>query len=202
MNHADIAIAGAGVMGMTLAIAAARKGKKSVMLGQWPEKEKMGRMIALSYDSADFLSELGIFSRIQNTTPIRQVTVIDGRHRVSFHAHALQMPALGYTCAYRDIHAPCQSVTDTPILDHLPGNALASRHYLALLDTMTVTTRLLAITTPSAVDAKAYQPLRQSTIVTAFAEHEPLEEAFEIFSRKGPIAILPCTKGLFMVASL
>jgi 2-octaprenyl-6-methoxyphenol hydroxylase len=202
MNHVDIAIAGRGVMGLVLALVATRQGKRIILLGQPPEEEKMARMIALSYDSAEFLSELGIFSRIHNVTPIREVKIMDGKHTVSLHAHELQLPALGYTCTYRDIYAACQGVMMTPSSDHLPLKIFGTRAYLAMFNQETITTKLLAITTPVALPKSHYQPLRQATIITAFAEHTPLEQAFEIFTEKGPVALLPCANGIFIVASL
>jgi len=48
MNHSDIVIAGRGVMGLVLALVTTRQGKRTILLGQPPEEEKMARMIALS----------------------------------------------------------------------------------------------------------------------------------------------------------
>ena len=202
MNHTDIAIAGAGVLGLVLAIAAEKAGKRTLVFGPPPEEEKMGRMIALSYDSVGFLNELGVFSRIRDAMPIRGVTVVDANHKVFFHAHDLQLPALGYTCSYLELYAACRASTNTPIADHLPEKTLESRNYLAILNNDTVTAKVLALTTPASLPAENYQRLRQSTLITAFAESEPFEHAFEIFTDKGPVALLPCPNGIFMVASL
>ncbi|MEZ5648546.1 MAG: FAD-dependent oxidoreductase [Alphaproteobacteria bacterium] len=100
LKRCDIVIAGGGMVGLTLAIALGQSGLKVVIIDRdTPERltaaDADGRASAIAYGSQRLLDVLGIWPRIKEIGPIREIRVADGK---------LAGPQGGLTAAELFIH--------------------------------------------------------------------------------------------------
>lgn len=96
----DIAIAGGGMVGLTLAIALGQVGLTVALIDrQSPDRltaaEADGRASAIAYGSQQLLTAIGVWQKISETGPIREIRVADG---------ALSGPAGGLVAAGLFVH--------------------------------------------------------------------------------------------------
>ena len=115
VDTVDIAIVGAGPVGMTLALALA-EGPFSVVLidsrgrGAWRADP---RALALSHGSRQLLERLGAWN-VSAGTPIHSIHVSqrNGFGRTVIEARDYDLPALGYVMRYRDLAATLDARID------------------------------------------------------------------------------------------
>ena len=115
-GHCDIAIAGGGLVGMSLAVALGGAGISVVLVeSKAPGQGNSGydaRPIALSQSSRRILNTLGVWDDLSDTvTPIRRIHVSDRGHfgfaRLS--AEECGVDALGYVVAASDLGRALQA---------------------------------------------------------------------------------------------
>ncbi|MEM7067529.1 MAG: FAD-dependent monooxygenase [Pseudomonadota bacterium] len=103
----DILIAGGGLAGVTLALAAGRLGKSVCLCA--PEVASDNRTTALLNDSVEFLETLDIWNELsKHVHPLKTMRILDGTSRLfriqqtDFHAKEIGLEAFGYNIRNRD----------------------------------------------------------------------------------------------------
>src|ERR1700761_2583188 len=85
LKHADVVIAGGGLVGLPLALALAQGGLRTVIVDAAPVSRVLdpafdGRVSALAYASVRMLTALGVWGdRAPPAQPIREILVSDGK---------------------------------------------------------------------------------------------------------------------------
>jgi len=211
----DILIAGAGPVGMTLQLALAAGGKKSLLIDRRPQEALQSdpRVLALAHGARQLLETLDAW-------PARTATAIETIHisqkggfgRTLLDRAEHRLPALGYVVRYRDLAAALAA--------RLPaGGLLESTEIVAreddgdgLLVTLRdasgerqIRTRLLvhAEGTPGDGDAYRFADYHQHAViceVTPTPEHG--NRAWERFTPDGPLALLPLGQEFSVVFTL
>ena len=213
VEHVDILIIGAGPVGMTLQLALAAGGQKSLLLDRRPHAagsipggrqshQNDPRALALSYGARQLLEQINAWPS-RAATPIETIHISQkdgfGRTLLDRAEHAL--PALGYVVRYRDLAATlagqlaADSLLDAvEILDIAPADdavTVSLRHAGAL---RRMQTKLLihAEGTPGDDPAVKVSDYRQHAVI---AEITPQpghrNRAWERFTPDGPLALLP-----------
>src|SRR5579872_7292815 len=116
MKQADVIIAGGGMVGLTLGLALAQGGLKTVLVDALAPATTLdarfdGRVSALAYASVWMLTALGVWRHLEaDAQPISQILVTDGKpgRRASpfslhFDAAEVGAPALGHIAENRHI---------------------------------------------------------------------------------------------------
>lgn len=211
---ADVAIAGGGMVGLSLGIGLAQSGLDVVVIDAAPQADLTeaafdGRSSAIAFASCKLLQGVGIWPHLADKAePIREIRVSDGPSRFFLHFDqtALGDGPLGYMVENR--HTRMALFARAGMLDNLaiiaPDKALAfeaeaGRARLTLESGLTIEAALVVGAEGRASPLRAWAgiPLRkwnydQSGIV-ATIEHElpHCNVAHERFLPPGPFAILP-----------
>ncbi|MBL8423161.1 MAG: FAD-dependent monooxygenase [Candidatus Accumulibacter phosphatis] len=203
-SRVDIAIIGAGPVGMTLALALAG-GPYSVMLidsrrrGAW---ETDPRALALSHGSRQLLEHLGAWNAGAGT-PIRSIHVSQrtGFGRTVIDADDYDLPALGYVMRYRELAAtldaridPAHLLNECAMIGLTTGGEAAEIRLAGDGVEHCVAAQLVvhAEGTPGDEADVRVSDYRQHAVV---AEVRPVpghaHRAWERFTPEGPLALLP-----------
>lgn len=219
-NNYDIAIVGGGMVGASLALLLAHKNPqwkivlleaRAIARGEYRPSFD-ARSTAISYGSVEILQTLGIWSALaQESTAIKQVHVSDAGHFMGglINAENYQLDAVGYvipnawigqvldaqlqTQANIQLLAPAQVDKLTP---------LQSGVRLQLVSGEQFTSKLAVIADGSdsplrgtlGIDVQA-RDYGQQAIIANVAFSEPHKGvAYERFTEKGPLALLPLGK--------
>ena len=203
-SRVDIAIIGAGPVGMTLALALAG-GPYSVLLidnrrrGAW---ETDPRALALSHGSRQLLEHLGAWNAGAGT-PIRSIHVSQrtGFGRTVIDADDYDLPALGYVMRYRELAAtldaridPAHLLNECTLISLTTGGDAAEIRLAGDGAEHCVAAQLVvhAEGTPGDEADVRVSDYRQHAVV---AEVRPVpghaHRAWERFTPDGPLALLP-----------
>ena len=203
-ENIDILIVGAGPVGMTLHLALAAGGQKSLLLDRRPQQDQQGdpRALALSHGARQLLEQINSWPT-RTATPIETIHVSqkDGFGRTLIDRKEYDLPALGYVVRYRDLAgalaanlAASAVLSEAEILDITPGDdhvTVSLRHAGQL---RTIQTRLLvhAEGTPSDGPEVKVSDYDQHAVI---CEVKPTpghnKRAWERFTPDGPLALLP-----------
>ena len=208
VENVDILIVGAGPVGMTLHLALAAGGQKSLLLDRRPLASQQAdpRALALSHGARQLLEQI-------HSWPTRAATAIETIHvsqqggfgRTLIDRADYALPALGYVVRYRDLAGalaanlvPNAVLAEAEILDIAPddgGLTVSLRHASQL---RTIRTKLLvhAEGTPGDDPAVAVSDYHQHAVI---CEVSPVSannaghnrRAWERFTPDGPLALLP-----------
>jgi len=211
----DILIIGAGPVGMTLHLALAAGGQKSLLVDRRPQQAQQGdpRALALSHGARELLEQI-------NSWPTRAATPIETIHvsqkggfgRTLIDRNDYQLPALGYVVRYRDLAAAlAANLTGNALLDdvEITGITPADDHVTVALShagqQRTIRTRLLihAEGTPDDdPDVKVSDYDQHAVIceITPTPGHN--KRAWERFTPDGPLALLPLGNDYSVVFTL
>ncbi|MGB4063834.1 MAG: FAD-dependent monooxygenase [Azonexus sp.] len=200
----DILIIGAGPVGMTLHLALAAGGQKSLLIDRQPQQARQDdpRALALSHGARQLLEQINSWPT-RAATPIETIHISqkDGFGRTLIDHQEYDLPALGYVVRYRDLASALAAnlaadavLSEAEILDITPGNeyvTVALRHAGQL---RTIQTKLLvhAEGTPAddpAVKVSDYEQHAVICEVTPTPGHN--KRAWERFTPDGPLALLP-----------
>lgn len=204
VENVDILIVGAGPVGMTLQLALAAGGQKSLLVDRRPQasQQQDPRALALSYGARQLLEQINSWPS-RAATPIETIHISqkDGFGRTLIDRADYALPALGYVARYRDLAAalaaqlpPDAMLAEAEILDITPGDdhvTVALRHAGQL---RTIQSKLLvhAEGTPGddpAVKVSDYEQHAVIAEITPTPGHN--KRAWERFTPDGPLALLP-----------
>jgi len=219
VEHVDVLIIGAGPVGMTLNLALAAGGQKSLLVDRRPRESHQNdpRALALSYGARQLLEQINAWPT-RAATPIETIHISQkggfGRTLIDRSEHAL--PALGYVVRYRDLAAAlatqlsAEALLDAvEILDITPADdhvSVSLRHAGALRK---IQTQLLvhAEGTPGDDPAVKVSDYHQHAVIAEITPLPPLQgegrggdgshhpahqhRAWERFTPDGPLALLP-----------
>ncbi|WP_310493940.1 FAD-dependent monooxygenase [Dechloromonas sp.] len=204
VENVDILIIGAGPVGMTLHLALAAGGRKSLLIDRRPLQDQQSdpRALALSHGARQLLEQINSWPT-RAATPIETIHVSqkDGFGRTLIDRTDYDLPALGYVVRYRDQAGALAAnlaadavLSEAEILDIAPDEehvTVALRHAGQL---RTIQTRLLvhAEGTPSDDPAVTVSDYAQHAViceVTPTPGHG--KRAWERFTPDGPLALLP-----------
>lgn len=115
---ADVAVAGAGVVGLVLALGLARAGLTVVLLGT-PPLARNGRTVALLDGSVRMLAALGVWPRLAGlTAPLATMRLVDDtpslfrRPPIDFRAEEIGLSAFGHNVENADLVAALAAEAD------------------------------------------------------------------------------------------
>ena len=204
VENVDILIVGAGPVGMTLQLALAAGGQKSLLVDRRPQasQQQDPRALALSYGARQLLEQINSWPS-RAATPIETIHISqkDGFGRTLIDRADYALPALGYVVRYRDLAAalaaqlpPDAMLAEAEILDITPGEdhvTVTLRHAGQL---RTIQSKLLvhAEGTPGddpAVKVSDYEQHAVIAEITPTPGHH--KRAWERFTPDGPLALLP-----------
>ena len=211
----DILIIGAGPVGMTLHLALAAGGQKSLLVDRRPQQAQQGdpRALALSHGARELLEQI-------NSWPTRAATPIETIHvsqkggfgRTLIDRNDYQLPALGYVVRYRDLAAAlAANLTGNALLDdvEITGITPADDHVTVALShagqQRTIRTRFL-------IHAEGTPDDDPGVKVSDYGQHAVICEitptpghgkrAWERFTPDGPLALLPLGNDYSVVFTL
>src|SRR5574343_891763 len=204
VENVDILIVGAGPVGMTLHLALAAGGQKSLLLDRRPHSALQAdpRALALSHGARELLEQIQSWPT-RAATPIETIHISqkDGFGRTLLDRADYQLPALGYVVRYRDLAAalaarlaPDRLLAEAEILDiasDADGATVALRH-AGQLRRLRCQLLVHAEGTPgdeAGVKVAAYGQHAVICEVTPQAGHQ--RRAWERFTPDGPLALLP-----------
>jgi 2-octaprenyl-6-methoxyphenol hydroxylase len=200
----DILIIGAGPVGMTLHLALAAGGQKSLLLDRRPLQAQQGdpRALALSHGARQLLEQINSWPS-RAATPIETIHVSqkDGFGRTLIDRADYNLPALGYVVRYRDLAGSLATnlaedavLAEAEILDITPGEEFVTISLRHADQLRTIRSKLLihAEGTPGDDPAVKVSDYAQHAViceVTPTPGHN--KRAWERFTPDGPLALLP-----------
>jgi len=211
----DILIVGAGPVGMTLNLALAAGGRKSLLVDRRPRAAQQGdpRALALSHGARQLLERIGAWPA-RAATPIETIHVSqkDGFGRTVIDRADYDLPALGYVVRYRDLAAelaaqlaPDALLDAVDIVDirHGDDHVSVSLRRDGVLRTLRTRVLIHAEGTPGDDPAVKVSDYGQHAVV---AEITPQpghnRRAWERFTPDGPLALLPLSDQYSVVFTL
>ena len=213
MEKHDIAIVGAGPVGMTLALALKDSGLDIILLDARARGAARHdpRVLALSHGSRLTLERLGIWARLP-ATAIETIHISHqgGLGRSVLRASEYGQPALGYVVAAGELAAALDDAiaqAGIPVRDHATVSGLAAGvdDVLISLDDGTHLSARLAACAEGAIAGdddtalveRDYDQCAVISVATPATPHGG--RAWERFTPQGPLAVLPCHRDCAIV---
>ena len=209
--HTQIAIIGAGPVGVLTALQLHRQGKKVVLLEARPQHAviKDKRTLALSFNSVQAFKDAGVCLPDDEATPITNVHISQQGlfGRTLLRAEDLHTDTLGHTVDYAVIMQQCEAALaeqNVPVLWQAHVEAVRTLTHFAELDivhnginhSMTADWVILAegghLTEQlPGINRHSYD-YQQCALVTTLEFDQPADgTAYERFADNGPFALLP-----------
>ena len=215
VEHVDILIIGAGPVGMTLHLALAAGGQKSLLLDRRPLSAQQGdpRALALSHGARELLEQVDAW-------PARAATAIETIHvsqkggfgRTVIDRADYALPALGYVVRYRDLAAALGArlaadalLDGVEILDINPADDHVTVAFRHAGQERTIETKVLihAEGTPDDdPDVKVSDYGQHAVIAEITPQPGHNKRAWERFTPDGPLALLPLGNDYSVVFTL
>jgi 2-octaprenyl-6-methoxyphenol hydroxylase len=204
VEHIDILIIGAGPVGMTLQLALAAGGQKSLLLDRRPHQSQQNdpRALALSYGARQLLEQINAWPTSAET-PIETIHISqkDGFGRTVIDRADYDLAALGYVVRYRDLAGALAAqlsadalLDNVEILNITPSDdhvTVALRHAGAL-HTLQAKMLIHAEGTPGDDPAVKVSDYHQHAVIAEITPQPGHQHrAWERFTPDGPLALLP-----------
>lgn len=211
----DIAICGAGPVGMALAVLLVQRGATPERIAlidgkSIDEAARDPRSIALSYGSRQILEQVGAWPA--STDPIRQIHVSRRGHfgRTFIDCDEYGLPALGYVARYGALVAALAAATgNAGIVSLRPARIISSNELpdavsLQLGDDRELRTQIMVQAEGGLFGEQATRSLhrdyQQTAVIAQVTAAAPIpHRAFERFTNEGPLALLPQDGGYALV---
>jgi 2-octaprenyl-6-methoxyphenol hydroxylase len=208
----DVVIIGGGPVGLSAALAGRRAGLDVLVLEAKAESiGKDPRVFALSYGARLILERLGVWEQVAAACPIRVVHVSQRGHfgRTTLDAKDLGVEALGYVVAYADLVQALRSriaASGVPIVSGAHVDAVETQADAALVHyEQDRAQRVLGARVVAQADGGANlfrevrsteRDYRQCALTAEVrCERASPDHAYERFTGRGPIALLPLASG-------
>ena len=205
---ADALIVGAGPVGAVCALALQQQGIAARVLEAQPEAARAdSRTLALSHGSQLILDRLGVWSALENVTPITRIHISQrgalGVARLS--AEDVNVPALGYVLPYATLTAALkQALADARIaveygvaVNRIDSDAAAATLHTDDGRSHTAPLVIVAdggrgLSASAAPEPKLQRDYEQMAVVCEVQTELPhANQAYERFTPQGPAALLP-----------
>lgn len=212
----EVAVIGGGPVGAALALALADRGCAPVVLEARDRAVAVGdpRPLALSYGSRLILDRLGVWQALAPATPIEAIHVSQrgGFGRAMLTAAEAGLPALGYVVDYARVHAILAEAAASRVSGYfagamvravIPGHDAATVEYSLSGSEHAIAAQLVVVADGGASDGLwdtekvDYGQAAVTATVTSELAHGNV--AFERFTERGPLALLPYDLGLALV---
>jgi len=211
----DIAICGAGPIGLALALLLAKHGlpaDRIALIDAKPLEQacKDPRSLALAYGSRQILEEIGIWPIMAD--PIHQIHVSRRGHfgRTLIDHDEFGVPALGYVTRYGTlVSAMSARVTHSGVTVLRPAHATSFAEYashveLRFADGTIHTAHMMVQADGGVFSDQSAKSIRRDYEQTAIIAHVVVSapiphRAFERFTDEGPLALLPQDDGYALV---
>jgi 2-octaprenyl-6-methoxyphenol hydroxylase len=204
LEHIDLLIIGAGPVGMTLHLALAAGGQKSLLLDRRPQQSQQNdpRALALSHGARQLLEQINAWPS-RAATPIETIHISqkDGFGRTLINRADYQLAALGYVVRYRDLAAALATqlsadalLDNVEILDITPteNHVTVSLRHAGVLRKIQTTLLIHAEGTPGDDPAVKVSDYHQHAVIAEIAPQPGHQNrAWERFTPDGPLALLP-----------
>jgi 2-octaprenyl-6-methoxyphenol hydroxylase len=204
LEHVDILIIGAGPVGMTLQLALAAGGQKSLLLDRRPQQSQQNdpRALALSHGARQLLEQINAWPT-RAATPIETIHISqkDGFGRTLIDRADYQLAALGYVVRYRDLAAALATqlsadalLDSVEILDITPteNHVTVSLRHAGVLRKIQTTLLIHAEGTPGDDPAVKVSDYHQHAVIAEITPQPGHQHrAWERFTPDGPLALLP-----------
>lgn len=215
MSHKEFVIVGGGPVGLSMAISLARAGKKVTLIDHGLDKVNDGRVLALSFSSQKFLTEIGAWP--QNPTAINEVQISHSGLGISrIKAGDLNLSNLGFTVSYTELCAKLLSVAkNMPLIELIIGvvtkvesnNAYSCVEYLQDEHAKLITCELLIMAEGGKLLNKLAKIKNHDYTQQAIVAHIKTKlfhnsVAHERFGVLGPLVLLPYQDHYVVVWSL
>lgn len=213
LDGVDVAIVGAGPVGMSLALALADGGRSVLLLDSRPPAAWSGdpRALALSHGSRQLLERLGAWNA-EAATPIESIHVSQrgGFGRTLIEAGEHGIAALGYVMRYRDLAATLDAHCAGLPRQHecTVGNIVSSSDG-AEISLACADGKPRRVVAQLVVHAEGSPTSDSDVRVTDYRQHAVVAEvlpqpahgnrAWERFTATGPLALLPLGEGYSLV---
>jgi 2-octaprenyl-6-methoxyphenol hydroxylase len=210
----DIAICGAGPVGMALAALLSRRGMQAERIALIDAKtleqsRQDPRSIALSFGSKEILEQVGAWPI--PATPIHQIHVSRRRHfgRTLIERKEYGLPALGYVTRYGElidslattIEGKCTVLRPAQVLSTLEDQEHVA---LQLADGRILKTKIAVQAEGGVFGSQSAKTVQRNYDQVAIVAHVIADgaiphRAFERFTEEGPLALLPQDDGYALV---
>lgn len=207
MTSVDIAIAGAGPVGLALAAMLVARGVSAERIalidGKTAEAASQDpRSIALSWGSHELLKQIHAWP--STATAITQIHVSRrgsfGRTFIDCVEH--QVPALGYVCRYGDVVRALSAALDNAgVFQHRPTRVIDaeendSQVILSLSDDQQISTALFVQAEGGVFGTQTHKEIHRdyqqmAIVANVSSDGRIAGRAFERFTEEGPLALLP-----------
>ena len=215
VENVDILIIGAGPVGMTLHLALAAGGQKSLLVDRRPQhlQQNDPRALALSHGARQLLEQIKAWPT-RAATPIETIHISqkDGFGRTLIDHSDYDLPALGYVVRYRDLAAALATqlsadalLDSVEILDITPADdhVTVSLHHAGALRSIQTTLLIHAEGTPGDDPAVKVSDYHQHAVIAEIIPQPGHQNrAWERFTPDGPLALLPLGKEYSVVFTL
>lgn len=209
--HTQIAVVGAGPVGVLAALLLARQGKQVLLLEARAQGSEIKdrRTLALSFNSIDAFARAGICLPEAETTPITDVHISQQHYpgRTLLRAADMNTPYLGRSCDYAVLMRACEAALHHPKLSVLWNtrlNKIRTLDYFAELEvghngqSHSITADWVILAEGGAlaenlpgIRRHSYD-YRQNALVTTLSFEQAADgTAYERFADAGPFALLP-----------
>ncbi|HEY1043105.1 MAG TPA: FAD-dependent monooxygenase [Telluria sp.] len=203
----DVAICGAGPVGMALAALLARRGmapERIALLDAKPVEQVMNdpRSIAISHGSRMLLEQAGAWP--VSATPIHEIHISRRGHfgRSLMDRKEHQLDALGHVARYGDVvRALAASCTRAGITEYRPARVTGADEQdrqvaLSLEDGRTITAKVVVQAEGGVFGEQAgrsrMRDYGQTAVIARVSAERPVaHRAYERFTDQGPLALLP-----------